>query len=119
MTSGEDVPLIADLLSTPDRRSLSAAQSHPAEAQGEDASRAVAQVEGLAAHQPVLMVFEDVHWIDPTHARLLDLLIERVPSAAGPADHHLPPGVPAALDRPAAGDAAHSQPSVAPRNAPR
>jgi predicted ATPase len=26
----------------------------------------VAQIEGLAARQPVLMVFEDVHWSDPT-----------------------------------------------------
>ena len=38
----------------------------------------VAQVEGLAARQPVLMVFEDVHWSDPTTRELLDLLIDRV-----------------------------------------
>ena len=34
----EVAPLLADLLVDPDRRPLSAAQSHPAEAQGEDAS---------------------------------------------------------------------------------
>jgi len=38
----------------------------------------LAQVEGLAAQQPVLMVFEDVHWSDPTTRESLDLLIDRV-----------------------------------------
>jgi hypothetical protein len=36
------------------------------------------QVEGLARHRPVLMVFEDVHWMDPTSLELLDLMVERV-----------------------------------------
>ena len=40
----------------------------------------LAQVEGLAARQPVLMVFEDVHWSDPTTRESLDLLIDRVPT---------------------------------------
>ena len=40
----------------------------------------MAQVEGLAARQPVLMVLEDVHWSDPTTRELLDLLIDRVPT---------------------------------------
>jgi predicted ATPase len=38
----------------------------------------LAQVEGLSAKQPVLMVFEDVHWSDPTTREFLDRLIERV-----------------------------------------
>ena len=38
----------------------------------------LAQVEGLAARQPVLMVWEDVHWSDPTTRESLDLLVERV-----------------------------------------
>jgi tetratricopeptide (TPR) repeat protein len=40
----------------------------------------LAQVEGLAARQPVLMVFEDIHWSDPTTRESLDLLIDRVPN---------------------------------------
>jgi predicted ATPase len=39
----------------------------------------LAQVEGLAARQPVLMVWEDVHWSDPTSREFFDLLIDRVP----------------------------------------
>jgi predicted ATPase len=38
------------------------------------------QVEGLAARQPVLMVFDDVHWSDPTTRESLDLLVDRVSS---------------------------------------
>lgn len=36
------------------------------------------QLEALAARQPVLMVFEDVQWIDPTTSELLGLVIERI-----------------------------------------
>jgi hypothetical protein len=37
----------------------------------------LAQVEGLAAHQPVLMVWEDVHWSDPTTRLTRLLIVER------------------------------------------
>jgi tetratricopeptide (TPR) repeat protein len=40
----------------------------------------VAQVEGLAARQSVLMLFEDAQWIDPTSLELLDLIIDRAPA---------------------------------------
>ena len=36
------------------------------------------QLEALARHRSVLMVFEDAHWIDPTTRELLDLTIDRV-----------------------------------------
>ena len=37
----------------------------------------LAQVEGLAARQPLLILWEDIHWSDPTTLELLHLLIER------------------------------------------
>jgi Predicted ATPase len=40
----------------------------------------VAQVEGLAARQPVLLVVEDAHWTDPTSLELFELIVERVSS---------------------------------------
>ena len=40
----------------------------------------MAQVEGLAALQPVLMVVEDAQWIDPTSLEVLDLMVDRVPN---------------------------------------
>ena len=39
----------------------------------------MAQLEGLA-RQPTLMVFEDVHWIDPTSLELLSLAVDRTPN---------------------------------------
>src|SRR5260370_36186267 len=36
------------------------------------------QLDGLARIQPVLMIFEDLHWIDPTSRELLDLILARI-----------------------------------------
>jgi predicted ATPase len=36
------------------------------------------QLEALARQKPVLMVFEDLHWIDPSSRELLDRIIERI-----------------------------------------
>jgi class 3 adenylate cyclase/predicted ATPase len=36
------------------------------------------QLESLARSRPVLMVFEDAHWIDPSSRELLDLIFDRV-----------------------------------------
>jgi predicted ATPase/class 3 adenylate cyclase len=39
----------------------------------------LAQITGLASVQPVLVMFEDLQWIDPTSQEALDLLIATVP----------------------------------------
>ena len=36
------------------------------------------QFQALARRQPVLMIFEDLHWIDPTSREVLDLTIEKI-----------------------------------------
>jgi predicted ATPase/class 3 adenylate cyclase len=38
----------------------------------------VAQVAAVAARVPVLLIFEDAHWIDPTSREVLDALVDRV-----------------------------------------
>jgi predicted ATPase len=38
----------------------------------------LSQLEGETRRRPVLMGFEDAHWIDPTSRELLDLTIDRV-----------------------------------------
>ena len=38
----------------------------------------VRQLEGLARTQPVLIIFEDLHWIDPTSREFLDLVLARI-----------------------------------------
>jgi class 3 adenylate cyclase/tetratricopeptide (TPR) repeat protein len=75
----EAVPLLADLLSIPigDRSPLNFA---PQKRREKTLHAQLMQVEGLAARQPVLIVWEDVHWSDPTTRESLDLLIDRVPT---------------------------------------
>jgi class 3 adenylate cyclase/predicted ATPase len=74
----EDVAFLSDLMSLP------ASERHPLpslspQRKKEQILRAlIRQLVGLASRQPVVMVFEDAHWIDPTSRELLDLAVERV-----------------------------------------
>ena len=72
-------------------------ETEPAKAQGATLAALLAQLEGLAAQQPVLMIFEDAHWIDPTSLELLAIAVERVPRLPVAAAHHREAGVHAAL----------------------
>ena len=55
------------------------------------------QLEAEARHRPVLMVFEDAHWIDPTSRELLDLSVDRVRNLPVLPGDHLSPRIPAAV----------------------
>ena len=76
----EAVPLLADLLSIPTGERYPALNLTPQKRKEKTLQAQLAQVEGLAARQPVLMVFEDIHWSDPTTRESLDLLVDRVPT---------------------------------------
>ena len=75
---GEAVPLLADLLSIPTGDRYPPLNLTPQKRKEKTLHAQLAQVEGLSARQPVLMVFEDVHWSDPTTRESLDLLVDRV-----------------------------------------
>src|SRR5262249_15415090 len=72
-------PLIADLRSIPTGHRYPALELTPQKRKEKILGALISQVEGLSARQPVLMVFEDLHWSDPTTLESLDLLIDRVP----------------------------------------
>src|SRR4029077_15188661 len=72
------VPLIADLLSIPTGERYPTLAITPQKRKEKTLQALVAQAEGLAVRQPVLMIFEDVHWGDPSTREWLDLLIEQV-----------------------------------------
>jgi tetratricopeptide (TPR) repeat protein len=74
----EAVPLLADLLSIPTGDRYPSLSLTPQKRKERTLRAQLMQVEGLAARQPVLIVFEDVHWSDPTTQEFLDLLIDRV-----------------------------------------
>jgi class 3 adenylate cyclase/predicted ATPase len=76
----EDVPLIADLLSLPASERYPLPNLSPQRKKERTLEALIRQLEGLTRQQPVLMVFEDAHWIDPTSRELLDLSVERVGS---------------------------------------
>jgi class 3 adenylate cyclase len=76
----EAVPLLADLLSIPIRDRYRPLNLSSQKRKEKTLLAQLAQVEGLAVQQPVLMVFEDVQWSDPTTRESFDLLIDRVPT---------------------------------------
>jgi class 3 adenylate cyclase len=73
----EPAPLFAAMLSLPTDR-YPVLNLSP-QKQKENTLEALArQVEALAKRQPVLMIYEDVHWIDATSQEALDLLVPRL-----------------------------------------
>jgi predicted ATPase len=74
----EDVAFLADLLSLPASERYPLPCLSPQRKKDRTLEALLRQLEGLARQQPVVMVFEDAHWIDPTSRELLDLVVERV-----------------------------------------
>jgi class 3 adenylate cyclase/tetratricopeptide (TPR) repeat protein len=75
----DQVAVLSNLLSLPlgDRDRLQ--DLSPQKRKEKTFAAMLAQLDGLAARQPILMIFEDVHWIDPTSLELLGAMVERVP----------------------------------------
>ncbi|UXN66317.1 AAA family ATPase (plasmid) [Phyllobacterium sp. A18/5-2] len=82
--STEDVasaaPLLAALLSVPESDRYPPLELSPHKQKERTLEILVDQLIGLAKRQPVLAVYEDVHWADPTSLELLDLVIDSVQS---------------------------------------
>ncbi len=76
----EAAPLLAALLSIPTGDRYPPLDLSPQKQKDLTLKAFVAQVEGLAARQPLLMVVEDAHWGDPSSRDLFDLIIDRVAS---------------------------------------
>ena len=74
----EDVALLADLMSLPSSEHYPLPNLSPQRKKDRTLEALIRQLEGLARRQPVVMIFEDAHWIDPTSRELLDLTIERI-----------------------------------------
>src|SRR5262249_25464872 len=74
----EAVALLADLLSLPASERHPPPNLTPQRKKERTWEALIWQIEDLARRQPVVAVFEDAHWIDPTSRELLDLTVERV-----------------------------------------
>jgi class 3 adenylate cyclase len=71
------VPLIAALLGIPTGGRYTRIDLTPQRQKELTLEALLEQLVALAAEQPVLVVHEDVHWIDPTTQELLSLALER------------------------------------------
>ena len=94
----DDIALLSELLSLPS--SAADLNLSPQRKREKLFEALLNQLEAEARRRPVLMVFEDAHWIDPTSRELLGS--DRRPGAAsaGAAGDHLSSRIPAALGRP-------------------
>jgi len=77
----EDMPLFAALLSIPGGHRYPMPTFTPQRIKERTLGTLLTHLKQLAARQPVLMVFEDMHWIDPTSLELLSLAIDQIKSA--------------------------------------
>ena len=73
-----DVILLAELLHIPADDLYAPSQLNPQRKKEETFEALLRQLVALAQHQPVLMIYEDVHWIDPSSRELLDRVVDRV-----------------------------------------
>ena len=75
----EHVAVLANLLALPASDRYRLQELSPQKRKEKTLAALLAQLEGLAARQPVFMIFEDIHWIDPTSLELLAATVEHVP----------------------------------------
>jgi predicted ATPase len=77
-TPPRDAALLAEMLSIPNDGRYPAQELSPLQRRQGTLEALVSQLAGLARQDPVLMIFEDVHWIDPTSLELLGRTVGQV-----------------------------------------
>ena len=112
---GQAVPLLADLLGVPTVGRYPPLALTPQKQKEKTLQAMLTQVEGLAARQPVLMAFEDMHWSDPTTREILGPADRSRGHIASPVGPDVPAGIRSALDRPPPRERSRAQPPAAER----
>jgi len=77
-TPKQDAALFAEMLSLPNDERYPALDLAPQQRRQKTLEALTSQLAGLASQRPVLMIFEDVHWIDPTSVEALNRAVERL-----------------------------------------
>jgi class 3 adenylate cyclase/tetratricopeptide (TPR) repeat protein len=75
----EHVAVLASLFALPASDRYGLQELSPHRRKEKTLAALLARLDGLAARQPVFMIFEDIHWIDPTSLELLAATVEHVP----------------------------------------
>src|SRR5215469_346528 len=77
-TSIQDAALFAEMLSLPNDGRHPALDLIPQQRRQKTMEALTGQIEALSRQQPVLMIFEDVHWADPTSLEAFGRAIDRI-----------------------------------------
>jgi predicted ATPase len=79
-TSKQVAALFAEILSLPNDGRYPALNMDPQQRRRNTLEALTAQVEALSRQSPVLMIFEDAHWTDPTSLETFGRIVDRIPS---------------------------------------
>jgi len=77
-TSVQDAALFAEMLSLPNDGRYPALDLTPEQRRQRTLEALMSQLAGLARQNPVLMIFEDAHWVDPTSLEVLGRAVDRI-----------------------------------------
>jgi predicted ATPase len=77
-TSTEDAALFAEMLLLPNDRRYPKLNLTPEQRRQRTLEALVSRVEVLARRNPVLMIFEDAHWTDPTSLEVIGRTVDRI-----------------------------------------
>ena len=77
-TSKQDAALFAEMLSIPNDGRYPALEFAPQQRRQKTLEALTAQLAGLASQQPLLMIFEDAHWTDPTSLEAFGRAVDRI-----------------------------------------
>jgi predicted ATPase len=77
-TPRQNAALLAGMLSLPNDGRYPTLDLMPEQRRHKTLEALTTQLEALSRSKPVLMVFEDVHWIDPTSLETLSRTVERI-----------------------------------------
>ena len=110
-TPRQDAALIAEMLSLPNDGRYPTLELAAQQRRQKTLEALTAQLEALSRSNPVLMIFEDVHWIDPTSLEALGRSVDTNKNSRRLTDCYVPTGVRAAVDWPTSRDCTHHQPA--------
>ena len=77
-TATEDAALFAEMLSLPNDGRYPTVDLAPEQRRQRTLAALVSQMEALTRQNPVLMMFEDAHWTDPTTLELFGRVVDRI-----------------------------------------
>ena len=77
-TSVQDAALLAELLSLPNDGRYPALELTPQQRRQRTLEALVLQVVALSRQNPLLLIFEDAHWADPTSLELYGRIVDRI-----------------------------------------